>query len=133
MRSSSSGSTCEKHDNATPTRGLYESKALGKYLLVRDPAVFPKGGHATPKTFRTTETHLAVGAGGLLVLTSFDEEVLGGFDNSHDVALVIARSGSVVVTALVASNSQSGDAPATAAVATRLTTVALERAERRMA
>jgi hypothetical protein len=42
---------------------------------------------------------------------TFYEDVLGGYDNSHGVALFIARDGPVVATSVMAYNSQSfGDA-----------------------
>lgn len=58
----------------------------------------------------------------------FPEEVMGGFDNYHDLAETIGHSGPVVVTAFVVSNSQQGDPEATQALAQRLAAAALDRA-----
>lgn len=58
----------------------------------------------------------------------FPEEMIGGFDNYHDLAETIGQSGSIVTTAFVASASQQGDPQATQALAQRLAAAALERA-----
>lgn len=67
------------------------------------------------------------GASLRLISGQFDEELLGGSDNTHDIAEVRGRSGPVVVTAYYATNSQGGDPARTKAVAERQAVAALDR------
>ena len=103
--------------------------AVTRYLAMRDAG---DGEDVAPPTIDAFPTRGGPGGGtnATVTLTRFDEDVLGGFDNLHDVASARARSGSVVASALVASNSQNGDAARTVAMARRLAEAALRRATR---
>lgn len=78
-----------------------------------------------------TDSHATNDDGHSLVLVSgqFEEELLGGFDNTHNIAQVTGRVGPVVVTGYYATNSQGGDAPRTNALARRLAVAALDRVQ----
>lgn len=56
------------------------------------------------------------------------EEMIGGYDNYHDVVETIGRSGPLVASALVVTNSQSGDPHAAEKLGRKLTAAALRRA-----
>jgi hypothetical protein len=62
------------------------------------------------------------------ITSSFEEEVIGGFDNFHCSVLFVARSGAVIVTALAASSGQLLECGSPAALARRLGVSALARA-----
>src|SRR3954454_2330510 len=47
-----------------------------------------------------------------LIQARYPEEMLGGYDNYHDVADARGRAGGAVVTSYFATNSQQGDPPA---------------------
>jgi hypothetical protein len=62
-----------------------------------------------------------------LISGQFEEELLGGFDNTHNIAEVTGRTGPFVATAYYATNSQGGDPPRTEALAQRLAMAVLDR------
>jgi hypothetical protein len=83
---------------------------------------------ATAESFDTTSGPSAGGDETAMLRSTFQEELLGGYDNTHDVALYVARRGPVVVTAIAASNSQNSDPGAPAQLARRVGTTTLARA-----
>jgi hypothetical protein len=82
---------------------------------------------ASVDSFATTQSPVP-GEEATLAGSQFDEAVIGGFDNTHNTAQYVARSGALVVTALAASNAQNPDPDNPAALAQRLGRAALERA-----
>ena len=99
---------------------------------------FPAAGYDLPKrdsyaplksSSIRTDSQTITGNGHALRLISgqFDEELLGGSDNTHTIAEVTGRSGPVVVTAYYATNSQGGDPLRTNALAQRLAVATLDR------
>ena len=82
---------------------------------------------ATVASFDTTRAPAVAGDQATLITSTFEEEVIGGFDNFHRTALFVARSGPVIVTALAASNGQVLDRKMAAALARRLGVSALAR------
>ncbi len=83
---------------------------------------------ATADSFETTSAPFAAADQATLTGSFFWEEVLGGFDNSHNTALFVGRSGPIIVTAIVASNSQNPDPENPASLARRLGVSALAHA-----
>ena len=81
----------------------------------------------TVASFDTTSGSFDAGEQATITDTSFEEEVIGGFDNEHNAARFVARSGSVVVLAIAASNTQMGDPQNPGSLARRLGGGALAR------
>ena len=63
----------------------------------------------TAAEFTTTSTS---DDGTALLRTSFDEEAIGGHDNTEALSIAVARSGRLVITVVSATSSQSPDAAA---------------------
>jgi hypothetical protein len=86
---------------------------------------------ASADSFETKHYPVSTGYHAMLAASTFYEEVIGGFDNTHVVALLVARSGPVVVTAMSTSDGQlwlPKDIASMARSARRLGVAALARA-----
>ena len=100
---------------AAAARAAQVSSAVFRRCLVRMTndyldhrgASYPTVEHATGRSFRLVRRSVSIGdGGGVLIEGGFDEAVLGGGDNCHNVDLLVARSGATVVTVVVAANGQ---------------------------
>lgn len=94
-------------------------KAGGAYTSVPVPTV---------DEFETTSAPVVAGDQATLTETMFYEDVLGGYDNAHNAALFVARSGPLLISAIAASNDQRADPENSAALARSLGIAALARA-----
>jgi hypothetical protein len=83
---------------------------------------------AEAESFRMRDAPVGIGDQAKQVDATFEEEVIGGNDNTRRLALVVARKGPVVVTALVAVSSQNLDGDSGLDTARRLAIAALRRA-----
>jgi hypothetical protein len=83
---------------------------------------------ATGESFRMRDAPVGIGDQARQIDATFEEEVIGGNDNTRRLALVVARKGPVVVTALVAVSSQTLGGDSGPDTARRLTIAALQRA-----
>ena len=79
---------------------------MTNHYLDHRGASYPTVEHATGRSFRLVRRSVSIGDGGVLIEGGFDEAVLGGGDNCHNVDLLVARSGATVVTVVVAANGQ---------------------------
>jgi hypothetical protein len=145
----------EIHPDASPTQttttrtavGVYRDDegaqaafaALGPKVLeswLLDPiAEFVRGdtnpdriSEPVPAAVGVSSQEVSAGDEATMLVTQFDENVFGGTDNTRDVALFVARSGSVVVTALAHTSSQQSAPKSTAILARRLGISALDHA-----
>jgi Flp pilus assembly protein TadG len=82
-------------------------RAVNRYLRERDPrdSLMPVR-PATSRSIDTTWVRRSSASRTTVVQSTFEEEVLGGFDNGHAVSLGVARSGPLVVTVLRVTGSQ---------------------------
>ena len=82
----------------------------------------------TGRSFTVTSPSVSAGDEAVMYVGTFDEDILGGSDNTHVVALFVARSDSLIVTAIAAANSQTETPAAATSWARRLGVSALARA-----
>lgn len=104
--------------------------AVSAYLRADHPDASPAP-KPSPGEFTVSSPAVSAGDAAVMYAATFDENVLGGSDNSHAVALFVARSGSFLVTALAACNRQNLNADHATALARRLGRSALTHATAR--
>ena len=123
-------------DAVAATRAVRVSNAALRRCLVRVTnnyldhrgAQYPTVEHATTRSFRIARRSVGIGDDGLLIEGRFDEAVLGGGDNNHNVEPLVARSEASVLTVIVVANGQGLRAGGQISLARRLGHALIARA-----
>ncbi len=100
---------------------------VATYLRAEHPDATPAP-KPSPGEFTVSSPTVSAGDAAVMYTARFDERVLGGSDNSHAVALFVARSGSSLVTAFAACSRQNLNPDDATVLARRLGRSALARA-----